>query len=170
MKRLKVIVVEEEVSPKFVVPHSNFGTGSGNPAYLIGIPCEVLSEPYLTRRDGKTEKVIDVKSCVTGLTYTIPEGWSEEFDTLTEANKVSHLTGYDDPMLTDIIGAYYWPKDNSYIKNFNDEGDSLFHKTCEILSVPFKDETEYGEREFVLVAYKGKVYRTLWEEWCLYPA
>lgn len=169
MKRLKVIVIEEQVTPKFVVPTSNFGMGSENAA-IFGVPCEVVSEPYHAKRGKKSEEVIDVASCVTGYRYTIPVGWYTEHETLEEANKAAKITGFDDVRPTDIIGNLYWPKDNSYNRNFDGERADLFHKTCKIVSLPFKDETEYGEREFILINYEGKVYRTLWGEWSLYPA
>lgn len=164
MKKFKVIVIEEEVAPKFIVPTSNF-----EDAYLIGVPCEVISEPYIDKYRGERREVIDVKSCVTGLEYTIPTGWAMEFDTLPEANEESKVTGFDQVFLQDIIGSKYYPKDNSYIRDFHGVKEPLYHKVCEIVSVPFKDKTEFGEKDFILVKYNGKVYRTLWEEWCLYP-
>ena len=175
IKKYTVEVVEE-VNANYVIPCSNFSGDDGDKAFLIGIPCEVISDPYMKTRknfwNSKTERieVIDVKSCVTGLKYTIPNDWVREFATLEEANEESKIMGMDDPHIEDIIGANYYPNDNSYIRNFDGKSENLHGKTCKVVSAPFKDKNEYGKvRDFILVEYKGTVYRTLWEEWCLYP-
>ena len=164
--------IVKDNTPKYVVPTSNFGN-----AHLLGVPCRVLNGPYEGEREDifgniKVETVIDVKSCVSGLEYTIPYDWVEEYDSLVEANENAQIIGHHFPEVRELIGKPYWPKDNSYITGLNGEtGVDLYHKKCEIVSVPFMDIASVDDTDeiypFILVKYNGKYYRTLFEEWAL---
>ena len=169
MIQLQTKYINTYVTPKYIIPTSNF-----DDAYLIGIPCKVLSTEY-TNKSGRT--VYDVMSTVTGIEYTIPTGWAHEYNTLEEANLHSHIKGSNTPSVTNLIGKKYLPHDNSWNLDFEGKWSNLVKKECEIVSVPFKDKTydEYPideevknkERTFILVKYNGKVHRVLFEEWDL---
>lgn len=169
---------KEKKVTNYIIPRSNFSTGSPDGAFLIGVPCKVFSEPYITKEKNvfgemKNKEVYDVISMITGIKYTIPTGWADEYDTLEEANKHSHISGRYGGKMSDLIGRKYWPRDNSYILDFEGNWNSLINKECEIVSVPFKEKTydKYlngtQERTFILVKYEDKAYRVLFEEWCL---
>ena len=165
-------VIVKDNTPKYVVPTSNFAN-----AHLLGVPCQVLNGPYEGEREDifghiKVDTVIDVKSCVSGLEYTIPYDWVEEYDSLVEANENAQIIGHHFPEVRELLGKPYWPKDNSYITGLNGEtGVDLYHKKCEIVSVPFMDVTGDDDFEkeytFILVKHNGKYYRVLFEEWAL---
>ena len=170
-----VISIPTKTTPNYVVPTSNFSDGQAD---LLGVPCKVLSDhPYKKSRktilgDVKVEDVIDVKSCVTGLEYTIPTDWCENYDSLVEANDNADIIGHHFPSVEELIGKPYWPRDNSYIAGFEGKWADLYKEKCEIVSVPFKEtiDTIVGEKKeytFILVKYDGKIYRTLFGEWAL---
>ena len=166
-------VIVKDNTPKYVVPTSNFAN-----AHLLGVPCQVLNGPYEGEREDifgniKVETVIDVKSCVSGIEYTIPYDWVEEYDSLVEANEHAQIIGHHFPEVRELIGKPYWPRDNSFITGLHGETwADLYHKKCEIVSVPFTDVTGDDDFEkkytFILVKYNGKYYRVLFEEWGLY--
>ena len=170
---------EEKKVPNYIVPTSNFGTGSNDAAYLLGIPCKVMSKPYEKEVDGiygpKVREVYDVMSMVTGFEYTIPTGWAHEYDTLEEANKHAHVKGVENPNYKNLINRMYWPRDNSWNLDFEGKWHPLVGKECMIVSRPFTEKTydKYPvggvdkERTFILVKHNGKVHRVLFEEWCL---
>ena len=162
-------------TPKYVVPTSNFFD-----AYLLGVPCLVVKGPYqkemkdILLGDIRVKSVIDVKSCVSGLKYTIPYDWVEKYNSLVEANEHAQIIGHHFPEVRELIGKPYWPKDNSFITGLHGETwVDLYHKECEIVSVPFTDVTGDDDFEkeytFILVKHNGKYYRVLFEEWGLRP-
>ena len=167
------IVIVKDNTPKYVIPTTNCCD-----AYLLGIPCQVVKGPYQkecedTIGEIQVKCVIDVKSCVSGLEYTIPYNWTEKYDSLVEANEHAQIIGHHFPAVGDLIGKPYWPRDNSFITELHGgHREGLYHKKCEIISAPFVDicgdnlypETKYT---FILVKYNGKYYRTLFEEWAL---
>ena len=165
-------VIVKDNTPKYVVPTSNFGN-----AHLLGVPCQVLNGPYEGEREDifgniKVETVIDVKSCVSGLNYTIPYDWVEGYDSLVEANENAQIIGHHFPEVRELLGKPYWPRDNSFITGLHGETwVDLYHKECEIVSVPFTDVTGDDDFEkeytFILVKHNGKYYRVLFEEWAL---
>ena len=165
-------VIVKDNTPKYVVPTSNFSN-----AHLLGVPCQVLNGPYEGEREDifgniKVETVIDVKSCVSGLEYTIPYDWVEKYNSLVEANEHAQIIGHHFPEVRELIGKPYWPKDNSFITGLHGETwVDLYHKECEIVSVPFTDVTGDDDFEkeytFILVKHNGKYYRVLFEEWAL---
>jgi len=170
-----VIATQEKTTPNYVVPTSNFTEGQ---ACLLGVPCKVLSDfPYKRFRktifgDVKVEDVIDVQSCVTGIEYTVPTDWVNGYDSLVEANEDAEILGHHFPSVRELIGKPYWPRDNSYIHDFDGEWADLYKKKCEIVSVPYKETvlTCTGEKKeyvFIMVKYNGKTYRVLFEEWGL---
>ena len=168
------IVIVKDNTPKYVIPTTNCCD-----AYLLGVPCQVVKGPYQkecedTMGNIKVKTVIDVKSCVSGLEYTIPYNWTKKYDSLVEANEHAQIIGHHFPAVGDLIGKPYWPRDNSFITGLHGETwVDLYHKKCEIISAPFVDicgdnrlpETKYT---FILVKYNGKYYRTLFGEWGLY--
>ena len=164
--------IVKDNTPKYVVPRSNFPD-----AYLLGVPCLVVKGPYEGEREDifgniKVDIVIDVKSCVSGLEYTIPYDWTEKYNSLVEANEHAHIIGHHFPAVRELIGKPYWPRDNSFITGLHGETwVDLYHKECEIVSVPFTDVTGDDDFEkeytFILVKYNGKCYRVLFEEWAL---
>ena len=167
--------IVKDNTPKYVVPTSNFLD-----AYLLGVPCLVVKGPYqkemkdILLADIKVKSVIDVKSCVSGLEYTIPYDWVEKYNSLVEANEHAQIIGHHFPEVRELIGKPYWPKDNSFITGLHGETwVDLYHKECEIVSVPFTDVTGDADFEkeytFILVKHNGKYYRVLFEEWGLRP-
>ena len=166
-------VIVKDNTPKYVVPTSNC-----HDAYLLGVPCLVVKGPYQKEYedilgDIGVKTVIDVKSCVSGLEYTIPYDWTEKYNSLVEANEHAHIIGHHFPDVRELIGKPYWPRDNSFITGHHRETwVDLYHKECEIVSVPFTDVTGDDDFEkeytFILVKYNGKCYRVLFEEWGLY--
>ena len=167
------IVIVKDNTPKYVIPTTNCCD-----AYLLGVPCQVVKGPYQkecedTIGEIQVKCVIDVKSCVSGLEYTIPYNWTEKYDSLVEANEHAQIIGHHFPAVGDLIGKPYWPRDNSFITGHHRETwVDLYHKECEIVSVPFTDVTGDDDFEkkytFILVKYNGKCYRVLFEEWGLY--
>ena len=167
--------IVKDNTPKYVVPTSNF-----HDAYLLGVPCLVVKGPYQKEYedilgDIGVKTVIDVKSCVSGLEYTIPYDWTEKYNSLVEANEHAQIIGHHFPEVRELIGKPYWPRDNSFITGFNGETlVDLYHKKCEIVSVPFVDTAGVDsicpdmEYPFILVKYNGKYYRVLFGEWGLY--
>ena len=167
--------IVKDNTPKYVVPTSNFLD-----AYLLGVPCLVVKGPYQKEYedilgDIGVKTVIDVKSCVSGLEYTIPYDWTEKYNSLVEANEHAQIIGHHFPEVRELIGKPYWPRDNSFITGFNGETlVDLYHKKCEIVSVPFVDTAGVDsicpdmEYPFILVKYNGKYYRVLFGEWGLY--
>ena len=153
-------------------PTSNFSDGQ---AYLLGVPCKVLSDrPYKKVRktifgDPKVEDVIDVRSCVTGLKYTVPTDWVNGYDSLVQANDNADIIGHHFPSVKELIGKPYWPRDNSWVNDFDGKWGDLYKKKCEIISVPFKEKPSdsNSERTFILVRCEGKIYRTLFNEYAL---
>lgn len=165
--------IVKDNTPKYVVPTSNFVN-----AHLLGVPCLVVKGPYQRKYKNifgniKVETAIDVKSCVSGLEYTIPYRWVEKYDSLVEANEYAQIIGHHFPEVRELIGKPYWPIDNSFITGLHGEARvDLYHKKCEIISVPFNDTTGDDDFKkkytFILVKYNGKYYRVLFEEWGLY--
>ena len=165
--------IVKDNTPKYVVPTSNFPD-----AYLLGVPCLVVKGPYQKEMKDilggiEVKTVIDVKSCVSGLEYTIPYALVEGYNSLVEANEQAQIIGHHFPEVRELIGKPYWPRDCSFITGLHGETwEDLYHKKCEIVSVPFTDTVGYDDLEteytFILVKYNGKYYRTLFEEWGLY--
>ena len=166
-------VIIKSNTPKYVVPTSNCFD-----AYLLGVPCLVLKGPYQKEMENiygriQVRTVIDVKSCVSGLEYTIPYDWVEEYNSLVEANEQAPIIGHHFPEVRELIGKPYWPRDCSFITGLHGETWlDLYHKKCEIVSVPFVDKTGDDDFEkeytFILVKYKGRYYKVLFEECAMY--
>lgn len=166
-------VIVKDNTPKYVVPTSNCFD-----AYLLGVPCLVLKGPYQKEYEDilggiEVKTVIDVKSRVSGLEYTIPYDRTEKFNSLVEANEHAQIIGHHFPEVRELIGKPYWPRDCSFITRFHRETwEDLYHKKCEIVSVPFVDKTGDDdlkkEYTFILVKYMGRYYRVLFEECALY--
>lgn len=166
-----LIAVARIRTPKYVVPTSNFTN-----AYIVGVPCKVLGDPYpgmWKSYIGEEKRIlIDVQSCVTGIKYTIPySGFLKEFDSLVEANDEASIIGHHFPDIKDLIGKPYWPRDDSYITDAEGNWKDLFHKECEIISVPYTEKVnvkgyagESYDVTFVLVRYEGKTYRVMFQE------
>lgn len=166
-------VIVKDNTPKYVVPTSNCFD-----AYLLGVPCLVLKGPYQKEMENiygqiQVRTVIDVKSCVSGLEYTIPYDRTEKYNSLVEANEYAQIIGHHFPEVRELIGKPYWPRDCSFVIGLHGKTWlDLYHKKCEIVSVPFVDKTGDDDFEteytFILVKYKGRYYRVLFEECGLY--
>ena len=166
-------MIVKDNTPKYVVPTSNCFD-----AYLLGVPCLVVKGPYQKEMENiygriQVRTVIDVKSCVSGPEYTIPYDWVEEYNSLVEANEQAQIIGHHFPEVRELIGKPYWPRDCSFITGFHRETwEDIYHKKCEIVSVPFVDKTGDDdfkkEYTFILVKYYGRYYRVLFEECGLY--
>ena len=158
---------KEKKLPAYVVPFSNFSMDN---AYVYGVPCKVIQEV--------ADNNIVVVSLITGIKYTIPNNFYVGYDNEIEAIRASAVKSSTcmcgNPQFLNIIGKKYYPKDNSYIADFEGKWVSLIGETVTIISLPFEQtfKTFAGvpyTRKMVLVEYKGKVYRTLFEEWCFFP-
>lgn len=170
-----IIAIQEE-TPVYVIPRSNFNTGKENSAYLIGIPCKVVSEPRTVFErnailGNRYVKVHNVVSLVSGIQYTIPTGWEDEFDSLEEMNEVASVPGYENPDPRNLIGKKFWPKDNSNITDTYGEAADLYKKECVIVSTPFKDSVKFFGKDltktFIFVCHDCKIYRVPFNEWSL---
>ena len=184
---LKITVTIEEVPEKkselivgkYLISHSNFGG-----AYILGIPCKIMSEPYAVK-DEYHDKNIKVMSCITGIEYEIPYDpeWFEVYDDFDEvlttpAAKKFLSRGYHifrNPLLCRemyrLVGHKYYPMDNSYSEDTN--GDRLWvaDTVVEIVGVPFIGKNPYGnDKWFVTVKTEsGKIGKCLFMEWKLLP-
>lgn len=160
---------------RYVIPTSNFFRFG---AWIYGIPCKLLD-----KLEGDT---IRVKSCVTGINYTIPDNWYNEYPTLEMANKNTPFKGVEKPDFNKLIGHDYWVPDNSWIMKLKeDEFDdspvdvlnhhyNLYRHRCTIASAPYKKDVEmfnlfdssleYETKTFINVRYEGDLYRVLFEE------
>lgn len=175
----------EKKLPKYIVPISNFdifpdkNKREENSAMITGIACEVVSEPYKMMRpkvigEGKEEEeVIDVVSLLTGIKYTIPNSWYKGYETREEAiysSKINQSQYCGN--VKSLIGRTYYPKDNSFICDFEGNYAQLYGKPCKVVSIPFKGIATPIKEEiiykFILVEYEGKIYRTLFGEWNFY--
>ena len=151
---------------QYVVPTSNFVCGD---SYLIGIPCRVVSKPYIKKYGKVYNNVVDVVSLLTGIKYTIYEEWCDVYLFAEDAIENSSLKTEYDQNVSSIIGMKYYPRDNSYIEDMNGNWKSLFGKETVVCSLPYVAKTDTGnEKTFVNVMYQGNVYRTLFGEWCFY--
>lgn len=175
----------EKKLPKYIVPFSNFNIfpikdNREESAMITGIACEVVSEPYNIMHpaligEGKVEEeVIDVVSLLTGIKYTIPNSFYKGYETREEAvynSEINQTQYYGD--VKSLIGRTYYPKDNSFICDFDGNYAKLYGKPCKVVSIPFKGIAKPLNEEiiykFILVEYEGKIYRTLFGEWNFYP-
>lgn len=182
---IKITVTIEEVPEKkselivgkYIITSSNY---SETNAYILGIPCKIVSEKY--QKKGKP--YIKVVSCVTGIEYKIPYSpeWFKAYNTfdevLTTAEAESLLhRGYHifrNPLKCDIsnlIGKKYYPMDNSYSEDTNGNRMWVANKIVEIVGIPFVAKTPFGhDKWFVTVNTKGgQIGKCLFEEWKLVP-
>jgi hypothetical protein len=172
IKIVSLSVKIKSVIGLYVVPTSNCCVCSD--AYLCGIPCRVVSKPYIKKCNligiGEVdEKVVDVVSLLTGIKYTTYAEWCDVYLFAEDAIKNSKLKTEYDQTVSSIIGMKYYPKDNSYIEDKNGNWKSLIGKETVVCSLPYVAKTDTGkEKTFVNVMYQGNVYRTLFEEWCFY--
>ena len=155
----------------YVVPTSNCCVCD---TYLCGIPCRVVSKPYIKKCNligiGEVdEKVVDVVSLLTGIKYTIYAEWCNVYLFAEDAIKNSKLKTEYDQTVFSIIGMKYYPRDNSYNEDNNGNRKNLFGKETVVCSLPYAAKIDTGKEEmFVNVMYQGNVYRTLFDEWCFY--
>ena len=189
---IKIIVTIEEVPEKkpekkpeliigkYLISDSNFSD-----AYILGIPCKIVSEPYVVNNEDHNKK-ISVISCITGIEHEIPYrplcfkiyNTFDEVLTTAEAEKLLYR-GYHifrDPLLElhgilQLIGKKYYPVDNSYSEDTNGEKMWVADTVVEIVDVPFIRKTPFGAYEwFVNIKTKnGKIGKCLFMEWKLVP-
>jgi hypothetical protein len=182
---IKITITIEEVPEKkselivgkYLISKSNYGD-----AYILGIPCKIMSEPYAVKNDGYHIKVI---SCITGIEYEIPYSpeWLEVYDSYISVIEASEsflhrgYTIYSLPEVTrgiasQVVGKEYYPVDNSYSKLLSKRGDSwVAAKKVKIISEPYLDTTPYGEKiPFVNVRKNdGSIVKCMFTEWKLLP-
>lgn len=162
-------VKNKSVIELYAVPTSNF-----RDAYLFGMPCKVVSKPYIKKRNiigvgDVDEKVIDVISLFTGIEYTIDSKWCIFYLSAEDAIKNSRIKTECDQSVSTMIGKKYYPKDNAFIEDRDGNWESLVGKETVVCSLPYFDKTDTGDvRSFINVRYQGNLYRTLFEEWCFY--
>jgi len=155
----------------YVVPTSNWCDGN---SYLCGIPCMVVSKPYIKRCHiigigGVDRKMVDVVSLLTGIKYTIYAEWCNVYLFAADAIENSKLKTEYDQTVSSIMSMKYYPRDNSYIEDKNGNWKDLFGNETVVCSLPYVAKTDTGEEKtFVNVMYHGNVYRTLFQEWCFY--
>lgn len=167
---IKTILLSVEIKSAvgmYVVPTSNCCYSD---AYLCGIPCRVVSKPYIKEFNGEGYKnMVDVVSLLTGIKYTIYAEWCDTYLFAENAIKNSKLKTEYNQTIFSIMGMKYYPKDNSYIEDKNGNWKSLYGKETVVCSIPYVAMTDNGkEKTFVNVMYQGNIYRTLFEEWCFY--
>lgn len=186
IKKVKPKKEEETVSqeklPKYVIPSYNFmNYGHKRDASILGVPCKVISEmPYYEPHSfsfssgSETAEVMRVQSLLTGIEYTIPTELYAGYNTIEEVIKNTHIPNFTPDKVAksveSIIGRKYYPKDNSFIIDFNDmkkHHTDLINKECKVISLPFTAKVEEfnNEYDFVLVEHNGNTYRTLFKEW-----
>lgn len=173
----------ELIVSKYLIATSNFGD-----ADILGIPCKIMSEPYIgTKRylgKRKTGNYIKVMSCITGIEYEIPYSpdWFniyDSFEKVLDTPRVNRLLRHGlsisrNPLLStvDVVGKKYYPIDNSYAENFKD-GSRLWvsNKVVTIISKPYIARTPHGNSmQFVIVKTEdGEVGKCLFMEWKLVP-
>lgn len=169
IKIISLPVKNNSVIGLYVVPTSNF-----RDAYLFGMPCKVVSKPYIKKRNiigvgDVDEKVVDVVSLFTGIEYTIDSKWCNVYLSAEDAIKNSRIKTECDQSVCTMIGKKYYPKDNAFIEDRDGNWESLVGKETVVCSLPYADKTDTGDvRIFVNVRYQGNLYRTLFEEWCFY--
>ena len=167
IKIISLPVKIKSVIGLYVVPTSNCCVCSN--ASLCGIPCRVVSKPYINGIGEVDKKVVDVVSLLTGIKYTIYSKLCDVYLFAEDAIENSKLKTEYDQTVSSIIGKKYYPKDNSYIEDKNGNWKSLFGKETVVCSLPYVAKPDNGkEHTFVNVMYQGNVYRTLFEEWCFY--
>lgn len=185
---IKITITIEEVPEKkselivgkYLISHSNFGD-----AYILGIPCKIMSEPYAVKYGADHDKHIKVMSCITGIEYEIPyvPEWFKVYDTFDEVlttaeakrllNHGHHI--FRNPLLHRemyrVVGKKYYPMDNSYSVDTKGESMWVANTVVEIVGVPFINKTPYGDDKwFVTVKTKGgKIGKCLFMEWKLVP-
>ena len=174
----------EKKLPKYIVPKSNFTERSrdkSKEAMIIGVACEVVSEPYKVKVPKligpglEEQEVINVVSLLTGIKYTIPydihfyRGYNSRSQAIYDSS-ISY--GQYRKNEKSLIGSIYYPRDNSYICDFEGNFARLYKKPCKVVSIPFDSVVKCaGEKyiyKFILVEYEGKIYRTLFGEWGFY--
>lgn len=175
---------DNTIKGKYIIAHSNFGG-----AYILGIPCKVVSKPFMGTYEnaiGKRERMcINVVSCLSGVKYTIPydTDWFDVYDTFTKVLVASEsflhrgYAIYPNPEVTrdimvQVIGKKYYPMDNSYSKLLSHRGDRwVAGEEVKILSEPYFDTTPYGKKiPFVNVRKNdGSIVKCMFMEWKLRP-
>ena len=166
-------IKKETLKGKYIISHSNFGD-----AYILGIPCKVISDPYpgYNKITEEKEKYMTVQSCITGLVYEIPFAteWLDVYEDLRDylpKNEDLLNMGYyfcDSGSKKQIIGKDYFPMDNSYATDFEGYRFPVAGETVKIISLPFEEKTEFGKKQFVLVARgDGRIGKCMFMEWKL---
>lgn len=176
---------DNAIKGKYIISHSNF---SG--AYIIGVPCKVVSEPFM--RTYKTYAVkerdcmcIGVVSCITGIQYTIPyeTEWLDVYDTFADVFEASEsflhrgYAIYPDPeikhgIMAQVVNKQYYPMDNSYSKLLSARGNSwVAGEEVKIVSEPYMGITPFNKKiPFVNVRKDdGSIVKCMFMEWKLLP-
>lgn len=179
----KKVKKDNTINGKYIIAHSNFGG-----AYILGIPCKVVSEPFMgTYESNAVERecmCIKVVSCITGIQYTIPyeTEWFDVYDAFTDIFEASEgflhrgYVIYPTPeatrgIMTQVVNKNYYPMDNSYSKLLSKRGGDCWvaGKEVKIISEPYLDTTPYGKKiPFVNVRKDdGSIVKCMFMEWKL---
>ena len=174
----------DTIKGKYIIAHSNFGE-----AYILGIPCKVVSEPFMWTYEsavGKRDcKGINVVSCITGIPYTIPydTDWLDVYDSyisVLEASESFLHRGYaiyphpeaTPGIMSQVVNKKYYPIDNSCSELLSNRGDRwVAGKEVKIISEPYIGTTPYGEKiQFINVRKNdGSIVKCMFTEWMLRP-
>lgn len=174
---------DNAIKGKYIISRSNFGD-----AYILGVPCKVVSEPFMGTYEnaiGKRERMcIKVVSCITGLPYTIPYEMDflyvyDDYISVLKASESFLHRGYaiyPDPetsrgIMAQLINKEYYPMDNSYSENTNGGRLWVAGRIVDIVGVPFIGKNPHGDDEwFITVKAKdGEIGKCLFMEWKLLP-
>jgi len=168
------------INGKYIIARSNFGE-----AFILGVPCKVVSEPFMDIYLGSEKKCIKIRSCITGIQYTIPYSmkWFDVYDTFADVLMASEsflhrgYAIYPNPEVTrgitrQVFYKKYYPMDNSHSKLLFGNGDSwVAGKEVEIVSEPYIDITNYGKKVPFINVRKddGSIVKCIFMEWKFLP-
>lgn len=144
---------------KYIISRTNF---SKSEAYVLGVPLRVISNPYFDEKDN--ELTINVVSLITGQLYRIPfaTDWFDIYEDFSDLLydcqkwvKKGYTVYQNAGRIEQIINKDYYPIDNSWSADFDGNRMWIANSTWRILSVPFKVETEFGDRKCILLQCRG---------------
>lgn len=173
---------ENSIKGKYIISYSNYSR-----AYIYGIPCKVMSEPFMETVDLYTIKrpCIKVMSCITGIEYVIPFNtkYLKIYDSFRSILTVSEKFLYrkygiysfpetHKYLKATLIGKKYYPNDNFYSKLLSKYGNRLVAgEEVTILCEPYIDTTPYDEQIYFVNVQKndGSIVKCMFTEWKLLP-
>ncbi len=172
---------KDSIKGKYIISNSNY-----NNAYIYGVPCKVMSEPFMgiINHYAKERPCIKVISCITGIEYVIPyNNYFKIYDSFSSVliaserflhhkYSVYSLPEMQDDLKSKLVGKKYYPNDNSYSKLLSDYGNRFVAgEEVEIIEEPYIDKTPYGELILFVNVQKndGTIVKCMFAEWKLLP-